>query len=82
MHGLSCCFSKGRHTRHAAINDILKRSLDSAKIPSLLDPVDLYRRDGKRPDGANTSTMEGGESASLGCNLSRYTCTFAHLVGS
>ena len=52
VHELSCRFSKGRNARHAAINDILKRSLDSAKIPSLLEPVGLYRRDGKRPDGA------------------------------
>ena len=32
-HGLSCRFSKGRHSRHAAVNDIIRRALDSAKIP-------------------------------------------------
>ena len=51
-HGLSCRFSKGRHSRHAALNDIVKRALDSAKIPSHLEPSGLFRSDGKRPDGA------------------------------
>ena len=37
VHGLSCHFSRGQHARYTVINDILKRSLDSAKIPSLLD---------------------------------------------
>ena len=27
-HGLSCRFSKGPHSRHAALNDIIKRALD------------------------------------------------------
>ena len=52
-HGLSCRFSKGRHSRHAALNDIIKRALDSAKIPCHLEPTGLYRSDGKRPDGAS-----------------------------
>ena len=51
-HGLSCRFSKGRHSRHAAINDTIKRSLNAAKIPCLLEPDGLYRSDGKRLDGA------------------------------
>ena len=51
-HGRSCCFSMGRFARHAAINDIIKRSLDAVKIPNHLEPTGLYRSDGKRPDGA------------------------------
>ena len=51
-HGLSCRFSKGQHSRYAAVNDIIRRALDSAKIPSHLDSLCLYRSDGKRPDGA------------------------------
>ena len=42
-HGLSCRFNKGRHSRHAAINDCIKRSLDCAKVPSHLEPTGLYR---------------------------------------
>ena len=51
-HGLSCRFSKGRYSRHVAVNDIIQQVLDSAKIPSHLQPLGLYRSDGKRPDGA------------------------------
>ena len=51
-HGLSCRFSKGRHSRHAAVNDTIKRSLEAAKVPCHLEPTGLYRSDGKRPDGA------------------------------
>ena len=36
-HGLSCRFSSGRHCRHAAVNDIVKRSLDSARIRVILN---------------------------------------------
>ena len=48
-HGLNCRLSKGRHSRHAAINDILKRALESSKFPSHLEPSGLYRSDDKRP---------------------------------
>ena len=48
-----CRFSKGRHSRHASLNDIVKRALDSAKVPCHLEPAGLYRSDGKRPDGAS-----------------------------
>ena len=49
-HGLSCRWSKGRHSRHGEINDIIHRSLVSTKIPSKLEPTALLRSDGKRPD--------------------------------
>ena len=52
-HGLSCRFSKGRHSRHAALKDVLKGALESAKVPCLLDPTGLYRSDSKRPDGVS-----------------------------
>ena len=59
-HGLSCRFSKGRHPRHGAVNDVVKRSLEAAKIPSHLEPTDIYRSDGKRPDGASIVPWKGG----------------------
>ena len=34
-------------------SDIIKRSLESAKIPCHLEPTGLFRSDGKRPDGAS-----------------------------
>ena len=60
-HGLSCRFSKCRHSRHASINDIIKRSLESAKIPCHLEPTGLYRSDGKRPDGASIVPWKDGK---------------------
>ena len=60
-HGLSCRYSQGRHSRHAAVNDLVKRSLDAAQIPSHLKPVGLYRSDGKRPDGASVLPWRGGK---------------------
>ena len=61
-HGLSCHFSncKGRHSRHGAVNDVVKRSLEAAKIPAHLEPTDIYRSDGKRPDGASVVPWRGG----------------------
>ena len=41
-HSLSCHSSSGRHCRHAAVNDIVKRSLDSARILSHLEASGLY----------------------------------------
>ena len=34
LHGVRCHFRKGRHSRHAALNGLIKCSLDSAKIHS------------------------------------------------
>jgi hypothetical protein len=51
VHGLSCRKSSGRQARHAAVNDLIKRALASAEVPSRLEPSGLLRDDGKRPDG-------------------------------
>ena len=71
-HGLSCCFSRGRHSRHASLNDIVKRSLDTAKIPSHLEPSGLYRSDGKRPDGASVVPWT---NPGVGCYLCGHSGT-------
>ena len=42
-HGLSCRWSEGRHPHHAAVNVILHRSLSSAKIPSSLYNIILFK---------------------------------------
>ena len=59
-HGLSCCRSEGRHHRHAAVNSIIKRAFETAKIPARLEPVGLSRSDGKRPDGATVMPWSHG----------------------
>lgn len=51
-HGLSCHRSAGRLYRHGTLNDLIRRSLATASVPAILEPVGLARDDGKRPDGA------------------------------
>ena len=51
-HGLSCHESQGRHSRHAAIIDLIKRSLVAVKIPAHLEPTSISQSDGKWPDEA------------------------------
>ena len=51
LHTLSCRRSQGRHSKHAAVNDLLKRSRGLAMIPSVLEATDIARSDGRRPDG-------------------------------
>ena len=43
-HALSCRKSEGRHQRHAALNDIIHRTLTSAHVPSRLEPPGLHNR--------------------------------------
>ncbi|KAF0288994.1 Ubiquitin carboxyl-terminal hydrolase 2 [Amphibalanus amphitrite] len=59
-HGLSCVKSAGRLPRHAQLNDVVRRGLASAGIPSILEPVGLDRGDGKRPDGLTLFPYSGG----------------------
>jgi hypothetical protein len=48
--------------RHHHINDLIWRSLQGAGIPSIREPVDLSRSDGKRPDGHTLIPWQGGRS--------------------
>ena len=51
LHDLSCHRSAWRTLRHNQLNTIIKQSLTSANIPSVLELPGLYRSDGKHPDG-------------------------------
>lgn len=61
-HGLSCKFSAGRLSRHHAVNDLIKRALGLAQVPSILEPLGISRCDGKRPDGMTLIPWEFGKS--------------------
>jgi hypothetical protein len=61
-HALSCRLSSGRFPRHAALNDVIKRALHSAGLPSVLEPTGLDRGDGKRPDGMTIFPYSQGRS--------------------
>ena len=50
-HGLSCKKAKGTFARHAHSNELIKRALATANVPSVLEPTGLTRNDGKRLDG-------------------------------
>ena len=50
-HGLSCLKSAGRFSRHSNLNALIKQSLSSSHILSVLKPGHLNRTDQKRPDG-------------------------------
>ena len=56
IHGLKC-----RHSKYAAINDIIKRSLNSIKVPSHLEPTGIIRPEGKRTDGSTLVPRKRGK---------------------
>ena len=60
LHGLSCRRSTGRLPGHNQLNTIIKQSLASANIPSVLEPQGLSRTDGKRPDGMTITPWAQG----------------------
>lgn len=47
--------------RLSALNDVISRAFSSAKIPSRLEPSDLDRSDGKRPDGVTMVPWKFGK---------------------
>lgn len=61
-HSLTCRFSAGRFPRHTALNDIVRRALQSAGVPALLEPHGVDRGDGKRPDGMTIFPFSQGRS--------------------
>ena len=61
LHPLSCRYSAGRLPRHAALNDVIKRALTTAGIPSNLEPPGLDRGDGRRPDGMTVFPFKLGK---------------------
>lgn len=63
LHPLACGKVQGRQARHHDVNSILQRALNSAQVPSVLEPQGLSRDDGKRPDGMTLIPWENGRSA-------------------
>ena len=48
--------------RHSAISNIIKISLDTAGLHSILEPVGLDRGDGGRTDGVTSLPFKGGKA--------------------
>ena len=61
LHRLSCTKSAGRFSRHATLNSLIKQTLGSLDLPSMLESRGLYRTDGKRPDGVTMIPWEMGK---------------------
>ena len=61
LHGLFCTGSAGRFSRHAPLNSLIKQTLGSLDLPSMLEPRVLYRTDGERPDGVTMIPWEVGK---------------------
>ena len=51
VHGLSCRKSAGRFSRHFHVNNLIRKALEFALVPTILEPQGVSRTDGKRPDG-------------------------------
>jgi hypothetical protein len=76
LHGLSCRRSSGRFPGHHALNDILRRALVSAGVPSIWEPVGVCGSDGKRPDGMTQIPWKEGKC--LVCNLRGYASSLSN----
>ena len=64
-HGLSCHFSAGRSFRHSALNDVVKRALQGAGIPFVLEPLGLDLGENTHPEGLIIVSNENGKSLTL-----------------
>ena len=60
LHCLSCTKNAGRFSRHATLNSLMKLTLGSLDLPSMVESHGLYRTDGKRPDGVTMIPWEVG----------------------
>ena len=74
LHPLSCRCSVGRCPRQRALNDVIKRALNTAGFPSILQPTSLLPKEDKRPDKVTLFPFSGGK-----CLVRHATCinTFA-----
>ena len=59
-HSLVCRKLAGLHTRHNSVNDLVKRALASAGVPSVLEHSSVSRDDGKRPDSLSLPPWTNG----------------------
>jgi hypothetical protein len=69
--------SAGRLSRPAALNDIIHRTLATVNTPSILEPNDVSRDGGKRPDGMTLVPWKMGR-----CSVGRYMRVHAGNVPS
>ena len=61
LHGLSCLKCQRQHPQHFDLNQIIYRSLHSARIPFRLEPSGLSSSDRSRPDGLSLTPWSSGK---------------------
>ena len=61
LHGLLCCHSAARISRHNMVNDIVWRVMQRVKIPAANKPPGLLRSNNKRPDGVTLISWKQGK---------------------
>ena len=71
-HGLKCKKTKGRFSRHHAVNDIIARALNLANFPSMLEPSGIVREDNKRPDEMTNVPWSHGRHLVWDCHCIVY----------
>ena len=78
---LHCGRSMGCHPRHAVVNDLINRSLASAKISAQLELVGICLTDGRQPDGASVMPWRSGWlCVYMGCHVPGHICTVSLAV--
>ena len=73
-HHLSCRISAGRIPRHSDLNDVVRRGLSAAGIPSMFELSDLDRGYGKRPHGITAYPYSRGR-----CLIWDATCVITYV---
>jgi len=68
-HGLKCKKSRGRLSRHAAVNDIISRALCTADVPNISEQTGCSHADGKKPGGLTLVPWSRGR-----CLVWDFTC--------
>ena len=74
-YALSCNKTNGRHARHSSVNDLIKKTMAIADIPSRLEPTGLSRDNGKRPNGLTLMPCANGRSLSWDLTCSHTLAT-------
>ena len=80
-HPLSYRYSAGRFPRNAELTDVIRRALQWAGLPSVLEPPGLDRCDGKRPNGITVFPFRNGRSLVWDCTCV-HTYAASHLMGA
>ena len=54
LHNLACRFSADRLARHAELNNVVKRAIQTFDVPCILEPLGFSSDDDRKPDDITT----------------------------